>query len=809
MNDAPAVIGAHDPSDPQDDVLATARPKYVGKSVQRLEDPRLLTGAGRYVADMKFERMVHVAFLRSDQSHARIVSIDAGAAKEMPGVIGVFTAVDFPALEPVRATSRMKDYHSTANPALAIDKVRYVGEPVAVVVARSRYVAEDALALIEVDYEQLEAVIDPEKAASCEAALLHPELGTNVLFERVFKTGEPAETLAAAPFSVNGRFRFHRKSPLAMENRAYLADYDRGRDALTLYSSTQIPGIVRDALAKVLDVPGQNIRVVAPDVGGGFGGKGSLYQEEIVVAALARRLARPVKYVSDRMEDLASTSQGFDELVEAELGFDADGRFLALSGEVLGDVGAYSIFPWTAALEPVQVVSFLPGPYKIPHYWGRVRGVATSKAPTGPYRGVGRPTSVFVLERLVDMAAKKLGIDPKALRDKNLVQPHEFPHRIGSGIIWDRSSFVECLAKACEVVGYDRLRAQQKEACGVGPWMGIGIATYAELTGIGSRISVAPGMPINTGSESATVRIDSSGAVTAIFGLASHGQSLETTLAQIVAEELGVRPQDVHIVQGDSAATAHGTGTYASRSAVIGGGVAILTSRSLRDKVKRVASHLLEASVDDIETGNGQVYVRGTDHRISFAELARAVYSDMTTLPLDKRERLEATETYDPYLGTTTTATHLAVVEIDQETYAVKIRRFVVAEDCGRMINPLVVDGQVHGGVAQGIGAALLEELVYDAQGQLLTASLADYMVPTAMEVPAIEVAHLQSVLPDNPGGFRGMGEGGTIGAPAAVANAIADALSHMDIEISELPVTSERLFRLISAAKQNSFAER
>ncbi len=784
--------------------VATARPKYVGKPVQRLEDPRLLTGAGRYVADIKLDRMVHVAFLRSDQSHARIRGIEVEEAAALPGVIGVFTAADLPELKPIYARSRMKNYHATANPALAIDKVRYVGEPVVVVVATSRYVAEDALALIAVDYEPLGAVIEPEAAACGDAPFLHPEFGTNVLLERVFKTGEAADALAAAPLRVKGRFRFHRKSPLFMENRAYLADYDRGRGSITLHSSTQVPGIVRDALAGVLDMPGHAIRVVAPDVGGGFGGKGSLYPEEIVVTALARRLARPVKYVSDRLEDLSSTSQGFAEIVEAELGFDEEGRFIALSGEVLGDVGAYSIYPWTAALEPVQVVSFLPGPYKIPHYYGRVRAVATSKPPTGPYRGVGRPTSVFALERLVDMAARKLGMDPRELRLRNLVQADEFPHRIGSGIIWERSSFTECLDKACRTIDYEAFRKRQAEARAAGRWLGLGIATYAELTGIGSRISVAPGMPINTGSESATVRIDSTGAVTAIFGVASHGQSLETTLAQIVAEELGVRPQDVRIVQGDSAATAHGTGTYASRSAVIGGSAAIVTSRALLEKVKRVAAELLKATPEEIETADGEIFVRDTNYHISFGDLARAVYSDMATLPLEKREKLESTETFDPFLGTTTTATHVAIVEVDPETLAVRVERFVVAEDCGRMINPMVVDGQVHGGVAQGIGAALLEELVYDEEGQFLTASLVDYMVPTAAEVPAIEVSHLESVLPDNPGGFRGMGEGGTIGSPAAVANAVADALAHLDIEILELPITPERLFRLVGAAQSN-----
>ncbi|MCC0016511.1 MAG: xanthine dehydrogenase family protein molybdopterin-binding subunit [Sinobacteraceae bacterium] len=780
--------------------LAETRPKYVGKPVQRLEDPRLLTGAGRYAADIRLDRMVHAAFARSDQAHARIVSIDTDAARELPGVIGVFMAQDFPDLPAIIAPSRMRDYRATACAPLARDKVRYVGEPLAVVVATDRYIAEDALALIAVEWEPLDVAADPETALAGDAPLLHEELGTNLLFERVFETGEPDAAMRDAPLRVSGRFRMHRKSPLAMEPRCYVAEPDRARDALTLYGSTQVPGIIRDALTGLLGLPGSRIRVVAPDVGGGFGGKGSLYPEEIMVCVLARRLGRPVKWTSDRLEDLTSTSQGFDEIIDAELGFDTDGNLLALTGTVVGDVGAYSIYPWTAALEPVQVVSFLPGPYRIPHYRGAVRGVATPKPPTGPYRGVGRPAAVFVIERLIDMAAAKLGIDPADMRRANLVRAGEFPHRIGSGLVWDRSGFIECLDAACETVGYNELRTTQAEARAAGRWFGIGIASYAELTGIGSRISVAPGMPINTGTETASVRIDSTGAVTAVFAVASHGQSLETTLAQIVAEELGVRPQDVRIVHGDSAATSHGTGTYASRSAVLGGGAAILTARTLRDKVKRVASHLLEAGVEDIETGDGHVFVRGTDHGVSFAELAHAVYSDMKALPADKREILEAMETFDPVTGTTASATHIAAVEIDPGTLSVRIHRYVVAEDCGRLINPLVVDGQVHGGVAQGIGAALLEELRFDEAGQLLTASLADYTVPSAVEVPSMEVTHVETELPGNPGGFRGMGEGGAIGAPAAIANAISDALAPLGIEVSELPVTPERLFRLVQA---------
>jgi carbon-monoxide dehydrogenase large subunit len=783
-----------------------ARPKIVGARIKRTEDPRLLTGCGAFTDDRQPARALHVAFRRSDQSHARIRAIDCSATRAAPGVIAVFTADDLSEVKPLIAVSRMANYHPTPILPLARGKVRYVGEPVVGVVAESRYQAEDALELIGIDYEPLPLVIDPEQAARPDAPLLHEGAGTNVLMAREFKRGDADAAFAAAPVQVKGRFRMHRKTPVAIEARACVAEYDAGHDALTLYSATQVPGIVRDAVAAALDFPGQRVRVIAPDVGGGFGGKGSLYPEEIFVCAVARRLARPVKWTSDRMEDLTANSQGFDEIVDAELALDAEGHIVALRAEAIGDIGAYSIYPWTAVLEPIQVVSFLPGPYRVAHYRGRVRGVATSKAPLGPYRGVGRPTSTFVMERLMDMAAAKIGLDASDIRRKNLVTAGEFPYKVASGIVWDRSGFQECLQAARGAIDYDGLRAKQKQARAAGRWIGIGIASYAELTGIGSRIPVAPGMPINTGTETATIRIDSTGAVIAAFGIASQGQGLETTLAQVVAEHLGVRVEDVRIVQGDTAAAVDGsTGTYASRSMVLAGGAATLAAQAVREKVLNAASHLLEAATADLVAEDGKISIAGTDRSITFSEVARAVHAETGPLPPDAREALAATKTYDPVFGTTTSATHIAAVEIDPETYEIRIDRFVVAEDCGKLVNPPIVDGQVHGGVAQGIGAALYEEVVYDATGQITTASLVDYLVPSACEIPLMQVVHLESSSPTTLGGFRGMGEGGTIGAPAALANAIADALSPLGIEINELPVTPERLFRLIAAARAKS----
>ncbi|HEV8680195.1 MAG TPA: xanthine dehydrogenase family protein molybdopterin-binding subunit [Stellaceae bacterium] len=781
----------------------TLRPKNIGARIKRTEDPRLLTGQGSFTDDRLVPGALHVAFRRSDHPHALIAGIATAAAAALPGVFAVYTAQDLDGLvEPVRATSRMKDYHATPLYPLAHSKVRYVGEPVVAVLAESRYVAEDALDRIEIAYEPLVPLVDPAVAARADAPLLHEEAGTNVLAAREFARGDVTAGMAKAALRVGGTFRFRRKTPAAIENRACLAEYDRGRRALTLTLATQIPGIVRDMLAELLDMSGHRIRVVAPDVGGGFGGKASLYPEEILVAVLARHLGRAVRWTGDRLEDLLSTSQGFDEVVEAELALDGDGRILALTAQVTGDVGAHSICPWTAALEPVQVVSFMPGPYRVPAYRGRTRAVATCKAPLGPYRGVGRPISTFVMERLIDMAARQLALDPVALRRRNLVRADEFPYRVASGIVWDRSGFVETLESACAAIDYPQLRAEQAKARTAGRLYGIGVATYAELTGIGSRISAAPGMPINTGTESATIRLDSTGSVTASFGIASHGQGLETTLAQVIADELGARLDDIQVLHGDSALVAHGTGTYASRSAVLAGGAATLASRLLKEKVVRAASHLLEAAVEDIAAADGRVFVAGTDRSLSFRQIAKAVYSEIGRLPKEAREELEVTRVYDPYFGTTTSATHIAALEIDPTTYAVKIHRYVVAEDCGRIINPLIVDGQVHGAVAQGIGAALFEEVVYDDAGQLLTASLADYVIPAASEMPRVETVHLDAESPSTLGGFRGMGEGGTIGAPAAIANALADALAPLGAEIFELPVTPERLFRLVERAR-------
>ena len=780
-------------------------PKLVGTRVKRREDRRLLTGQGAYVDDHRPPGLLYAAFLRSPYAHARIVHLDPSAARTLAGVAAVITGEELARLvKPVRAGSNMRDYKTTSWPPLAVGKVRHVGEAVAVVVAESRYLAEDALEQLDVDYEPLPTVADAEAASEPNAALLHEEVGTNVLLTRQFARGDVDAAIDGAEVRVRDRFRFHRHAAICMENRGCLAEYHAGTGALTLRSATQCPGLLRDVLADLLDLPEHCVRVVAADVGGGFGAKSSLYPEELTLCAVTRLLARPVKWISDRREDLLTSTQAWDEVVEAELALRADGTIVGLRAEVTTDIGAYSIYPWTATVEPVQTISFLPGPYHVPHYRGRTRGVATCKAPMGPYRGVGRPITTFVMEGLMDRAARRLRMDPVELRLRNYIREEEFPYKTPSGIVWDQASLTKCMHKAREALDYEATRQWQRQARAEGRWIGIGFATYIELTGVGSAIPVSPGMPVSTGTEAAFIRVDPSGTVTAAFSVAPQGQGHETALAQVVADALGVPLEDVRIICGDTAVAPHGTGTYASRSAVLAGGAAILAGRALREKALQIAGHLLETNPADLDIQDGRIIVRGKPERsMPFREIARAAYGGLRRLPKDMEPGLEVTRFYDPYYGTASSATHVAVVEVDRETYEVKLHRYVVVEDCGRIINPLIVEGQVRGGVAQGIGAALYEEVVYDEEGQLLTGTLMDYLVPTAAELIPIEVHHLETPSPTTLGGFRGMGEGGTIGAPAAIANAVSDALSPLGIEITELPITPDRLCRLIQGANR------
>ncbi len=771
----------------------------------RVEDRRLLTGRGRYVADLDPAGTLHVAFVRSPLPHARIGALDVASALAAPGVVACITGEDLaPIAKPLRAESRMRDYYATPQPPLAVDRVRFVGEAVVAVVAANRYLAEDAAELVTVQYDHLAPLVHARDALGTDAPLLHEAAGTNVILRRAFSQGDVAGALAGARHVVRDRFRFRRHAGVAMEGRGCLAEHDVGSGLLTVWSATQVPGMLRDLLADLLDHPAHRIRVVAPDVGGGFGMKSVVYPEEIALAAIARQLGRPVKWVSDRREDLLTSTQAWDEEVDAELGLDADGRVVGLRATVLTDVGAYSTYPWTASIEAIQVISFLPGPYRVPHYHGEALGVATSKAPMGPYRGVGRPVSAFVMEGLLDRAARRLELDPIDIRLRNAIRPEDLPYRSASGVVWDTGSFVESLTTLAATADYAGLRAEQARADG--RLLGIGVASYVELTGVGSAIPASPGADIATGTEGATVRVDTSGTVTASFGVASQGQGHETALAQVVAHELGARFEDVRVVSGDTAQGPVGTGTYASRTAVIAGGAATLAARAVREKAIAIAAHQLEAAVADVQLADGRAWVHGAPGRaVTLRQLARAAYGGQKRLPKGMEPGLEATRFYDPFFGTAGNGSHLAVVEIDRATGVVRLLRHVVVEDCGRIINPLIVNGQSVGGVVQGIGAALLEEVVYDDAAQPVTASLMDYLVPSATDAPDVSVVHLERPSPTTLGGYKGVGEGGTIGAPAAIANAVGDALARAAREdaaplreVAELPLTPERVLRLL-----------
>lgn len=771
----------------------------VGKPIPRLEDRRLLTGHGLFVDDRETGRPLYLAIRRSEQAHARVVTVDTGVARNIAGVYSVFVWEDIAnQIKPAVAQSRMSGYQATAIYPLANEYVRYVGEPIVAVLANSRYVAEDASDAIEIGYEVLPAAMDPEDAMLEDAPLLHSGLLSNVLVERAFVRGEVDKVFDEAPLTVASRFRFHRKTPGAMEPRAYIAEYDVGQGALTVYTSSQVPGIERDALAALMGISGNRVTVIAGDVGGGFGGKTSIYQEELLVCALAKKTGRTIKWTGDRLEDMQATSQAFDEIIDAELALGENGEFLALRADVVGDVGAYSIYPWTAGIEPVQVISFLPGPYRIPCYRGHVRAVTTPKSPTGPYRGVGRPTSTFVMERLVDMAARQLHIDPVEIRNRNMVKPSEFPYRTAVGIVWDKSEFIGGLVAAKEAFSYDDARDEQQRARAKGQLVGIGVASYAELTGIGSKISASPGMPLNTGIGTCVLQLDSTGSIKASFGCTPTGQGHETALTQVLVDELGALPEDVRIITGNSAEVPFSVGTFASKTAVISGGAAMLAARELKSRILRVAAYLLNCDQASLTIKNGVIVTSvDTEKRISLKAFAEHLFAKPKSVPFGIREEMTVTKTYDPIVGTTSSSTHMVRVTVDPVTFKVHIDKYVVAEDCGKLINPLIVDGQTRGAIAQGIGAALLEEVIYDETGQLLTVSLADYLMPSATEIPSIEIVHLDTESPNTLGGFRGMGEGGTIGAPAVIANAVTDALMPYQVEVTELPISPERIFQL------------
>lgn len=775
---------------------------HVGAGVLRNEDPQLLTGRAIFVDDVHLAGTLHAAFLRSDFAHGRLLSVDTSAAKRREGVIAVYTAEDLgdywchgPLLVPPPPIAGLTFNTATLVP-LARDRVVHVGEPIAVVVAESRYIAEDALEDIVVDIEPLPVVVGLEEALAPDSPVIHEALGTNVAAHAVQQKGDYEAARGDAHTVVSRKFSYDRGVAGAIENRGILADWNARNEELTVWDTTQAPIPIRNGLAERLGLLQSQVRVVAPFLGGGFGPKMMMfYPEELLIPWISMRLERPVKWIEDRAESFFATANERLQLHEAELAVDSEGRILGVKDVFLHDSGAYDPYGITV---PINTQCTLLGPYRVPNYYSEFTAVFTNKTIVTPVRGAGRQHGVFVMERLLDFAAKELGIDRVEIRKRNFLTPDEFPHdheilfQDSAPLVYDSGDYLPAMEKAAEMIGYRKfLDEEQPKARAEGRRLGLGIVSYVEGTGIGPY-------------EGARVSVEPSGKVQLATGVGTQGQGHFTTFAQIVADQLGVDVTDVHVVTGDTREFSWGTGTFASRGIVVAGSACHEAAIVVRKRILSVASEALEAAEDDLELADGVVRVKGSDLSISLGELAVRANPLRGAVAAGAEPGLEATSYFGPARGTTASGVHAMIVEIDPETLEVSIQRYVVVHDCGRLVNPVIVDGQIHGGVAHGIGNAFFEELVYDDQGQLLNASFMDYLLPTATDVPHMEVAHVETPSPLNPLGVKGVGEAGAIPVGALYAQALEDALQGA-VEIREIPLSPGRLFDLVQDAEADS----
>jgi len=767
---------------------------YIGAKVKRKEDPRLITGSSIYVDDLKLPGMVHVTFVRSSYAHARITGIDASAALAVPGVIAVWTAEDLkPYLKPVAAStptaeggggeSDSDDIPVPPVEPLASKKVRYIGEPVAAVIAESRAIGEDAAALVEISYEPLPAVVDPFEARQPGAPQLYDEVPNNISVRHHTVHGDVDAALASAPVKVKARIRAPRCAPAAMEPRGTVAAPDPITRGLTIWVSNQAPHGFRNEIAAGFGLGQNQVRAIAPEVGGGFGSKFGAYPEDYVVSAVALALNRPAKWIETRSENFLATNHGRNQWGDFEVGADRDGRIVALRARITLDSGAY---PKSLGLAWCTWV-MSTGPYIIPNLDYMVEGVYTNTVCNGAYRGAGRPEATFYLERLMDLIADEAGVDPAEVRRVNFIPPEQFPYATLTGERYDTGEYEKPLDKALELVGYQELRRQQEEMRKQGRYLGIGVASYVEICGFGPW-------------ESSTVRVEPGGEVTIFTGISPHGQGQETTFAQLAAEYIGADFDHVIVHHGDTGNTSHGNGTGGSRGLAVGGAALVLSLNKVREKAMRIAAHMLEAAVEDIELVEGKYRVKGVPTRgVTLAEIAKMAYSG--DLPADIDAGLESTDFFRPDDETFPFGTHVAVVELFPETGEVRLIRYVSVDDCGNIISPLLVTGQVHGGLAQGIGLALWEELHYDNNGELITGTLTDYALPKATGFPTFETHHTTTPTPINPLGAKGIGEAATIGSTPAVANAVIDALAPWGIRHLDIPMTPEKVWRAIQQA--------
>ncbi|MGB8346010.1 MAG: molybdopterin cofactor-binding domain-containing protein [Ktedonobacteraceae bacterium] len=770
----------------------------VGTSIKRREDPRLITGQATYVDDIKLNGMLHMAVVRSPYGHARINSINTEAARKLPGVVAVYTAQDLkgtvgvvPVAVPV---GHIAEGMGVRMP-LAEDKVRFYGDPVAVVIADDRYTARDARDLIEVDYEPLPAAIDMEKAMQPGAPLLYEAFGTNIAFsshpssEDIDKVIE--QTKADGGVAVKARLVNQRLAPAPMETRGVVAQFTKSDKKLTVWSSSQIPHLLRNLLASQLGLPQHQVHVIVPEVGGGFGCKLNVYPEEMVASFAAMKLGHPVKWIEDRSENLAVTIHGRDQLDYIEVAATKEGKVTALKVHGISGLGAYSqIFT-----DVIMIAFGFPvscGAYDIPNLHLSFDLVFTNKAPTDAYRGAGRPEATYVAERAIDLVARELGKDPAEVRRLNFVQPDQFPYKSAAGAVYDTGNYEAALDKALEISGYAELRAEQarRRANGGNKLMGIGLSSYIEICGFGPKGSAPVGLY-----ESARMRVEQGGTVMVYSGSSPHGQGEETTFAQIVAEEFSIPVDQVIIAHGDTDSTPEGRGTYGSRTTAVGGSAVYTAAQRLKEKMKQIASHMLEASAEDITLEDGNFSVTGSPQKsVTFGEVAATANLSNTLAP-GIEPGLETTVFWEPEACVFPFGTHVCVVEVDKDTGETEITRFIAVDDCGRQLNPMIVQGQVHGGIAQGVGQAMIEGVEYGEDGQLLTSTFMDYAMPMAHELPFYELDSTVTLTTVNPLGVKGVGEAGTIGSTPAVSNAIADALGVAHVN---MPYRSEKLWKII-----------
>ena len=775
--------------------------KGVGASLPRKEDHRLLHGQGEFVADLAMPGTMDVAFVRSPLAHARL----CGVTKPAGGEAQVFTAADLAGVKPIVARSGLPGFKVSEQPVLAAGRVRYVGEPIAACLGETRAAAEDLASRVTLDLEELPAVADMLRARDPDAPLLHPGWGDNVFLES-FVDGDLASAERNAAVSVTRTFRTARQCMSPIEGRGVLAYRDRRLEMLVLYTACQMPHVVRTGLAECLGLAQEQVRIVVPDVGGGFGYKGILLPEEVVLGWIAMRRGHPVRWIEDRREQLVANASCREHHYVITGHAAADGALLAIDCEAHVDAGAYSAYPFSACLEAAQVASILPGPYVFEGYRCRTWSMATNKPPILPYRGVARTGVCFALEVLLDAIARGLGMDPVALRLKNLVGPERMPFDNVTGKHFDSGDYPECLRRAAAAIDLPAVRERQRRGEPDGRRIGVGFAIFCEQAAHGTSVYAAWGVPMIPGHEQAGARMTPSGGLELRVGLHSHGQGLETTLAQVAHEVLGIDPEKVKVVHGDTALTPYSTGTWGSRAMVMAGGAVATACEALAGRIATLGAHLLQAGRDEVTLRDGGVY--GPSGHVSLEEVARLWYLQPEHLPEDADPRgLEVMEGYKTVVdsGTFSYAAHACLVAVDVESGETELLDYVVVEDGGVLVNPMIVEGQVHGGVAQGIGTALYEEMAYDHSAQPLASTLADYHLPGTCEIPPVRIEHMETPSPYTRFGQKGIGEGGAIGPPAAIANAINDALAEIGAEVDSTPISARKLLAKIMAAREGA----